>query len=61
MKANNHQIAYYDLVLDAKYGKEGTPERQKCVEKAKSFYAHQLSVKSFRRDKITHREFSKQI
>ena len=27
MQTNNHKIVDYDLVLDAKFGKEGTPER----------------------------------
>lgn len=27
MQTNNHKIADYDLVLDKKFGKEGTPER----------------------------------
>ena len=29
MQTNNHQIVDYDLILDKKFGKEGTPERMK--------------------------------
>ena len=29
MQTNNHKIVDYDLVLDAKYGKEGTSERNR--------------------------------
>lgn len=41
MKTNNHQIDDYDWVLDAKFGKEGTPERTKHEEAAEAFYAVQ--------------------
>lgn len=32
--ANNHQLIDYDLVLDEKFGKEGTPERIKAETEA---------------------------
>ena len=32
MQTNNHQIVDYDLVLDKKFGKEGTPERMKATQ-----------------------------
>lgn len=28
MQTNNHQIVDYDMALEARYGKEGTPEHQ---------------------------------
>ena len=31
---NNHKIVDYDAVLDAKFGKEGTPERARAEEAA---------------------------
>ena len=42
MHKNDHQIRDYDSVLDAKYGKIGTPERAKFDEAAYSFYTSQL-------------------
>lgn len=42
MQTNNHQMADYDLVLDEKFGKEGTPERIKAEEDAYSFYSGQI-------------------
>ena len=42
MQTNNHQIVDYDLVLDQKFGKEGTPERIKAEVVALSFYSGQL-------------------
>ena len=38
MQTNNHQITNYDVVLDQKFGKEGTPERAKAEEDAQSIY-----------------------
>jgi len=37
MQTNNHKIVDYDAVLDAKFGKEGTPERIQAEEAAYSF------------------------
>lgn len=42
MEINNHQIVDYDLVLDEKFGKIGTPERAKSEEKARAYYASQI-------------------
>ena len=39
---NNHKIVDYDAVLDAKFGKEGTPERARAEEAAYSFYSGQI-------------------
>ena len=41
MQTNNHRIADYDLVLDEKFGKEGTVERAQAEEIAQSFYSNQ--------------------
>lgn len=38
MKTNNHQIKDYDAVLDAKFGKTGTPERMQAEKDAYAFY-----------------------
>ncbi|GHT43145.1 hypothetical protein AGMMS49965_16300 [Bacteroidia bacterium] len=38
MHTNNHQIVDYDAVLDAKYGKEGTPSRIEAEERAFAFF-----------------------
>ena len=39
MLKNNHKIVDYDAVLDAKFGKEGTPERARAEEVAYAFYS----------------------
>ena len=39
MHTNNHKIVDYDAVLDAKFGKEGTPERAAAEEAAYAFYS----------------------
>ena len=51
MQTNNQQIVDYDLVLDEKFGKEGTPERIKAEEEASvSFlphpHSHEFSAKN---------------
>lgn len=42
MQTNNHKIVDYDLVLDKKFGKVGTPERAKAEENAYSYYSGQI-------------------
>ena len=41
MQTNNHQIVDYDLALNQKFGKKGTPLRIKAEEDALSFYSGQ--------------------
>lgn len=42
MPTNDLKIRDYDVVLDEKFGKIGTPERAKAEEVAYSFYTSQL-------------------
>lgn len=39
MHTDNHKIVDYDAVLDAEFGKEGTPERAAAEEAAYAFYS----------------------
>lgn len=58
MQTNNHKIEDYDLVLDAKYGKEGTPQRARFEEEAKAFYASQILLQARREAKMTQSELA---
>ena len=44
METNNHKIIDYDIVLDEKFGKEGTAERIEAENKAYVFYTSQILV-----------------
>ena len=59
MHTNNHTISDYDLVLDSKFGKEGTPERVKAEENAYSFYSGQILLDARREAKVTQAELAK--
>ncbi len=61
MKTNNHQIVDYNLVLDAKFGKEGSPERIKHEEAAKAFYAAQLLLQARKEAKVTQSELARPV
>jgi len=61
METNNHQIVDYDLVLDAKFGKEGTAERAKAEEDAYAFYTGQILLDARKEAKITQSELAKRI
>ena len=61
MQTNNHQIVDYDLVLDQKFGKEGTPERIKAEEDAFSFYSGQILLDARKEAKVTQTELARRI
>lgn len=61
MQTNNHQMADYDLVLDEKFGKEGTPERIKAEEDAYSFYLGQILLNARKEAKVTQEELARRI
>jgi len=42
MQTNNHQLLDYDEVLDATFGKDGTPSRIEAEERAYAFYTGQI-------------------
>lgn len=59
MQTNNHKIEDYDLVLDKKFGKVGTPERAMAEEKAYSFYSGQILHDARKEAKVTQAELAK--
>lgn len=61
METNNHQIVDYDAVLDAKFGKEGTPERGKAEDDAYAFYTGQILLDARKEAKVTQSELAKRI
>lgn len=61
MQTNNHQIRDYDVVLNAKFGKEGTPERERAIDEARSFYTGQI-LQDARKDlKITQSQLAERV
>lgn len=61
METNNHQIVDYDMVLDAKFGKEGTPERAKAENAAYAFYTGQILLEARKEVKMTQSELAKKV
>lgn len=61
MQTNNHQIVDYDLVLDAKFGKAGSPERLRHEECAKAFYAAQILLQARKEAKVTQSELAERV
>jgi DNA-binding XRE family transcriptional regulator len=61
MEENNYQLVDYDKVLDAKFGKEGTPERQKAEEEAYAFYTGQILRDARKETKVTQAELASRI
>lgn len=61
METNNHKLEDYDLVLDAKFGKEGSPERAMAEDEAYAFYSGQILLDARREAKVTQAELAKRI
>ncbi|MCM1169259.1 MAG: helix-turn-helix domain-containing protein [Bacteroides sp.] len=61
MQTNNHQITDYDRVLDAEFGKPGTPDRIAAEERAYAFYTGQIIEDARKKAKITQAELARRI
>ena len=58
MQTNNHKMTDYDVVLDAKFGREGTPERAQAEENAYAFYSGQILLDARKEAKMTQVELA---
>ena len=61
MQTNDHQIRDYDVVLDAEFGKSGTPERTRAIEEAYAFYSGQILHSARKSAGITQSELALRI
>jgi ribosome-binding protein aMBF1 (putative translation factor) len=61
MQTNNHNIVDYDAVLDAKFGKEGTPSRMEAEKKAYAFYTGQIIERARKEAGMTQAELAEKI
>jgi DNA-binding XRE family transcriptional regulator len=61
MNTNDHEIRDYDVVLDAKFGKPGTPSRMEAEEKAWAFYTGKIIEDARKQVRITQAELGKRI
>ena len=61
MQKNNHKINDYDMVLDAKFGKRGTSEREMNEDKARDFYTAQILLQARKEANVTQTELAARI
>lgn len=61
MHTNDHQLRDYSAILDAKYGKPGTPERVAAEEEAYAYYTGQIIEEARKKAKITQSELARRI
>ena len=61
MQTNDHQIRNYDLVLDAKFGRPGTAEREKALDEARSYYTGQLLHDARKEMKMTQSQLAQKV
>lgn len=58
-KSNN--TTDYDAILESRYGKEGSPEREQFEEEAKAFYAAQILLQARKEAKVTQSELARRV
>jgi DNA-binding XRE family transcriptional regulator len=58
---NNHQLIDYDAVLDSKFGKVGTPEREAFRREAYAYYMGQILHDARKSEKVTQSELASRI
>ena len=61
MQTNNHKTNDYSAVLEQKYGKEGTKEREKFNEEAYTFYTSQILLDARKEAKLTQSELAERL
>lgn len=61
MNIKENKIQGYDEVLDAKYGKVGTPERDNFRKEAYAFYMGQVIREARKEEKISQSELGRRI
>lgn len=61
MQKSNHKINDYDMVLDAKFGKRGTSEREMNEDKARDFYTAQILLQARKEANVTQTELAARI
>ena len=61
MNIKENKIQSYDEVLDAKYGKVGTPERDNFRKEAYAFYMGQVIREARKEEKISQSELGRRI
>ena len=61
MQTNDHKIRDYSAVLEAEFGKHGTPERAKFDEEAWAFYTSQVLLDARKNARLTQAELAKRI
>ena len=61
MRTNDHQIRDYDVVLDAEFGKPGSPERDQAIEEAYAFYSGQILCSARKAAGLTQSELAARI
>lgn len=61
MQTNDHLIRDYDVVLDAEFGKPGTPKRARAIEDAYAFYSGQILQTARKAAGVTQSELAERI
>lgn len=61
MNTSDHMINDYSAVLDEKYGKIGSAEREKFNEEAYDFYTGQLLLDARKEAKVTQAELASKL
>lgn len=61
MQSKNDNLMDVDALMDAKFGKEGTPQREEFRKKAYAYYVGQIIRDARKEEKISQEELAKKV
>ncbi|WP_300727556.1 helix-turn-helix transcriptional regulator [uncultured Bacteroides sp.] len=61
MKANNDSLTSIDAIMDAEFGKPGTPERENFRKEAYAYCMGQIICEARKNEKMTQAELAQKI
>ena len=61
MQENNNLLTSIDDIMDAKYGKVGTPEREQFRREAYAYYMGQILRDTRKSEKVTQKELAERV
>lgn len=61
MQTNDHKTRDYSAVLEARFGKEGSPEREKAIDEARAFYTGQILHDARKEVRMTQSQLAEKV
>lgn len=61
MQTNDHKTRDYSAVLEGRFGKAGSPEREKAIDEARAFYTGQILHDARKEVRMTQSQLAEKV